>query len=151
MVYFLFSLKVVGSCCENVIGYMPIPVGVAGPLLLDGQIYHVPMATVEGCLVASTNRGCRALAVGSLNVILLFDQMQRFWFIRSDLSGQRNLQNSSLIWLKTRIKTRVFFLTSPPPPPPPLLASSCTFNRTTYTAIYLLALVFKSNIKIYFI
>ncbi|KAG7499302.1 hypothetical protein JOB18_034452 [Solea senegalensis] len=70
--------KVLGTCCENVIGYMPVPVGVAGPLLLDEKQFHIPMATTEGCLVASTNRGCRAISLsGGCHSRILADGMTR--------------------------------------------------------------------------
>ncbi|KAL8953962.1 MAG: hypothetical protein Q9222_000249 [Ikaeria aurantiellina] len=67
-----------GACCENVIGYMPIPVGAAGPLIIDGQHYYIPMATTEGVLVASTNRGCKAInAAGGALTVLTGDGMTR--------------------------------------------------------------------------
>ncbi|CAK9799934.1 3-hydroxy-3-methylglutaryl-coenzyme A reductase [Anthophora plagiata] len=69
--------KVLGSCCENVIGYVPVPLGIAGPLLIDGEFYHVPMATTEGCLVASTNRGSRALLKCGVTSRVVADGMTR--------------------------------------------------------------------------
>ncbi|ODQ79513.1 hypothetical protein BABINDRAFT_161905 [Babjeviella inositovora NRRL Y-12698] len=70
--------RVFGACCENVIGYMPIPVGVAGPMIIDGKPYHIPMATTEGCLVASTMRGCKAInAGGGVETVLTKDGMTR--------------------------------------------------------------------------
>ncbi|KAK0582127.1 hypothetical protein LWI29_021833 [Acer saccharum] len=53
--------SILGQCCEMPVGYVQIPVGIAGPLLLDGIEFSVPMVTTEGCLVASTNRGCKAM------------------------------------------------------------------------------------------
>ncbi|KAI8973868.1 3-hydroxy-3-methylglutaryl-coenzyme A reductase [Pilobolus umbonatus] len=70
--------KVMGACCENVIGYMPIPVGVAGPMVIDGDTVHIPMATTEGCLVASAARGCKAInAGGGAITIITADGMTR--------------------------------------------------------------------------
>ncbi|VDD79734.1 unnamed protein product [Mesocestoides corti] len=69
---------VMGQCCEEVIGYIPIPLGKVGPLLLDGREHYIPLATTEGCLVASTNRGCRALYLsGGVRTALFRDQMTR--------------------------------------------------------------------------
>lgn len=70
--------QVIGQCCENVVGYVPLPVGIAGPLRIDGEALPIPMATTEGALVASTSRGCKALnAGGGVTTVLHADAMTR--------------------------------------------------------------------------
>jgi hydroxymethylglutaryl-CoA reductase (NADPH) len=67
-----------GQCCENVIGYAQIPVGVAGPLRVDEKDYYIPLATTEGALVASTTRGCKALTLsGGVTTEVVNDGMTR--------------------------------------------------------------------------
>ncbi|KAH8596717.1 hydroxymethylglutaryl-coenzyme A reductase-domain-containing protein [Bisporella sp. PMI_857] len=63
--------RVLGACCENVIGYMPLPVGLAGPIVIDGQSFFLPMATTEGVLVASTSRGAKAINSGGGAITML--------------------------------------------------------------------------------
>lgn len=75
--------SILGQCCEMPIGYAQIPVGIAGPMLLDGLEFYVPMATTEGCLVASTNRGFKAIYVsGGATSVLLKDGMTRAPVVR---------------------------------------------------------------------
>ncbi|KAK8627069.1 hypothetical protein V6N13_134697 [Hibiscus sabdariffa] len=75
--------SILGQCCEMPVGYVQIPVGIAGPLLLNGKEFSVPMATTEGCLVASTNRGCKAIHLsGGATSVLLKDGMTRAPVVR---------------------------------------------------------------------
>ncbi|MFP4655904.1 MAG: hydroxymethylglutaryl-CoA reductase (NADPH) [Methanohalobium sp.] len=57
--------KVTKKNIENMIGAVQIPLGIAGPLKVKGEYadgdYYVPLATTEGALVASVNRGCSVI------------------------------------------------------------------------------------------
>jgi hydroxymethylglutaryl-CoA reductase (NADPH) len=79
--------KVIGAAdeknCEQMFGVVPVPVGYAGLLKVtfsDGVAadLHLPLATTEGALVASTNRGCKALSqTGSVHLISVYHGMTR--------------------------------------------------------------------------
>ncbi len=67
---------------ENPIGAIQIPVGIAGPLMVMGEHaqgdFYVPLATSEGALVASINRGCSVIkASGGVKVGIVGDKMTR--------------------------------------------------------------------------
>ncbi len=80
-------VEVVGRNIENPIGAVQVPLGIAGPLKIDGEYakgeYYIPLATTEGALVASVNRGCKAVTLsGGVKTRILFDGMTRapvFW------------------------------------------------------------------------
>jgi hydroxymethylglutaryl-CoA reductase (NADPH) len=77
-----FDPQAVAGNVEHFIGVAQVPVGLAGPLLVNGEHaqgeFYVPMATAEGTLVASYNRGMRLLhAAGGVKTTILDDRMQR--------------------------------------------------------------------------
>jgi hydroxymethylglutaryl-CoA reductase (NADPH) len=64
---------------ENPIGAVQMPLGVAGPLRVEGEhargVFYVPLATTEGALVRSYERGMVALTrAGGVQVRLWLDQ-----------------------------------------------------------------------------
>jgi hydroxymethylglutaryl-CoA reductase (NADPH) len=67
---------------ENFIGTAQVPIGLAGPLTIHGEHadgeFYVPLATTEGTLVASYNRGMRLLdACGGVRTVVTQESMQR--------------------------------------------------------------------------
>jgi hydroxymethylglutaryl-CoA reductase (NADPH) len=67
---------------ENFTGVAQVPLGLAGPLLINGEhargSFYVPMATTEGTLIASYSRGMRLLTeCGGVRTAVVDDQMQR--------------------------------------------------------------------------
>lgn len=67
---------------ENMVGVVQIPLGIAGPILIKGEYasgeFYLPLATTEGALVASTNRGCSVLtSAGGATVRIFKDGMTR--------------------------------------------------------------------------
>jgi hydroxymethylglutaryl-CoA reductase (NADPH) len=79
---FSFDPAILTGNIEQFIGVAQVPIGLAGPLLVNGEYAHgefyVPLATAEGTLVASYNRGMRLLyESGGVTTTIVADHMQR--------------------------------------------------------------------------
>jgi len=79
---FSFDPTTLSGNVENFIGAAQVPIGLAGPLRMRGEHaqgdFYVPLATSEGTLVASYNRGMRLLTeCGGVQSTVLEQNMQR--------------------------------------------------------------------------
>jgi len=65
---FTFDAAAADTAIENMVGAAQVPMGIAGPVEVSGEAadgeYYLPLATAEGALVASINRGCSAITAG---------------------------------------------------------------------------------------
>ncbi|WP_340101008.1 hydroxymethylglutaryl-CoA reductase [Salinibaculum salinum] len=86
---YTFDADGVDANVENLLGGAQIPMGVAGPVSVDGGAadgeYYLPMATTEGALVASVNRGLSAIrAAGGATARVTSSGMTRAPVFRVD-------------------------------------------------------------------
>ena len=101
--------------CENMIGVTQVPLGIAGPLKLktpassagrrmrrqnsklndqQREEYYIPLATTEGALVASVNRGCKAIGEsGGASVLSV-----RVGATRGPVFKVKNMAENSLLF-----------------------------------------------------
>jgi hydroxymethylglutaryl-CoA reductase (NADPH) len=90
-----FDPAVLPGNVESFLGVAQVPIGLAGPLLVDGEHaqgeFYVPLATAEGTLVASYNRGMKLLReAGGVKTTVMDDAMQRApSFLFPDARGAR--------------------------------------------------------------
>ncbi len=77
-----FDPDMVKGNIEHFTGVAQIPIGLAGPVKVNGEYaqgeFYIPMATTEGTLVASYNRGMKIINLaGGVKTTILEDQIQR--------------------------------------------------------------------------
>jgi hydroxymethylglutaryl-CoA reductase (NADPH) len=77
-----FDPQLTSGNIEHFSGVAQVPIGIAGPMLVNGEHaqgeFYVPLATAEGTLVASYNRGMKLLReAGGVTTTVLDDRMQR--------------------------------------------------------------------------
>lgn len=82
LAHYKFDPAITQGNVENFVGVAQVPIGLAGPLLIHGEHaqgeFYIPLATAEGTLVASYNRGMRLLReAGGVTVSVVDDVMQR--------------------------------------------------------------------------
>ena len=80
--HYSFDPHILQGNVENFTGVAQIPIGFAGPLTINGEHakgdFIVPLATTEGTLVASYNRGMKLLNLsGGVTCTVIGDAMQR--------------------------------------------------------------------------
>ncbi|MBI3562889.1 MAG: phosphotransferase [Gammaproteobacteria bacterium] len=87
-----FEAKRLSNNIESFIGSIEVPVGIAGPLKINGRhasgVFYAPIATSEGALIASMSRGAYALSTaGGVTTRVLAQRMMRVpMFLFADLS-----------------------------------------------------------------
>lgn len=64
--------KITGNI-ENFIGWTKVPLGQVSGLVVNKKSYDLPLATTEGALVASVNRGCKATRLSNGIKVLVED------------------------------------------------------------------------------
>ncbi len=77
-----FEAEAVSRNVENFIGVTQVPLGIAGPVKVRGEFargdFFIPLATTEGALVATINRGCSVVSgSGGVLVRVIRDEMTR--------------------------------------------------------------------------
>ncbi|MBS1793537.1 MAG: hydroxymethylglutaryl-CoA reductase [Acidobacteria bacterium] len=80
--HYSFDAHTTSGNCENFTGVAQIPLGFAGPLKVNGEYasgeFLIPLATTEGTLIASYNRGIKVLNLsGGVKSTVVSDAMQR--------------------------------------------------------------------------
>ncbi len=113
-----FDPHVAQGNCEHFTGVAQIPLGFAGPLQVNGEhaqgSFLIPLATSEGTLVASYDRGMKVLNLsGGVTSTVVADAMQRApVFVFRDARGARDFvawvrQNEARIAEESESTSRV--------------------------------------------